>query len=361
MPTFQRRNPGRLAFGRTAALAATLMVLPSMRSIPAAAWRAKVVARLPPGYRMCTVGSEVHSSVTAVVGPRCQAGETLLATLDLDTGETRLGAHVAADASLFSDKAGELFMVTTGKTSTAKEKLWLLAGGRHPKLMSVLPYSERAPRWGVIAVVAPVPGRDEAWIADGRHLVLVNLDTDRLLSRRLVPVTMAGYPEAMCDATAHGPLYMAYSPRGGPTFRLSEIKQSSWRVVATRRTSWVDEMRAGAKGVWVVTGGGNGRRMNFYSPAHLRGGRQTVWSVFNSTRFILFRNVALISNTPGRIQCAWFRPTDHKLEILADAREERLGGGTPLAIAARGRELLVAYDTAVIRQPLPAGCTAALR
>jgi hypothetical protein len=221
------------------------------------------------------------NAVIAVVHPPLRVAE-----IQLTTGKISLGPRVAGIASLFIGASGQVFLANVSVASRGHVQLWRVARDLRLIPLVRLPFAETttklgAPTDGAIAV-APVPNTDRAWVADGKHLELVDLDNGKLLASMLAPHGIYGNVTSLAMPPNGSVLYLTYClPRkekipimGCGT--IAEVNPATGAVIAQRNypgpvSYGIYNLVATDKGAWYVGGGGGlGVWLHFFSYPELQ-------------------------------------------------------------------------------------------
>ena len=241
-----------------------------------------VVARLPKGDQFSTspalvgTGREVVallSSSTGVKGPR------RLAQIAVPSGRLVLGPSVTGTAGVFTGGTGQVFLLSWSVGASGRLELSRVSGDLTPLQLVQLPFKVADVDQRI--AVAVIPNEDEAWIADGGYIELVNLADGDLIASRLVSLDAEGPVDSLALASASGPLYATFcgrhAPNPGECGAIAGMNPANGSVISNRYVKGVPgEVVATSSGAWLSSGeGGNGRWMDFFSSDGLRPTRVT--------------------------------------------------------------------------------------
>ena len=323
-----------------------------------------VVARLPKGDKFATSpalagdGREVVALLapsTGVNGPR------RLAQIAVPSGRLVLGPSVTGTAGVFTGGTGQVFLLSWSVGASGRLELSRISGDLTPVPLVQLPFKVAvADQWSAVAVI---PNEDEAWIADGGHIELVNLADGDLIASRLVSLDAEGPVDSLALASASGPLYATFcerhAPNPGECGAIAEINPANGSVISKRYVKGVPgEVVATSAGAWLSSGeGGNGRWMDFFSSDGLRPTRVTF--AFGWLELLASNGVVWGSLGPVGLSCFSASAAGSIHQAQAPASLNPLVNiGYPLGIEPNGDSILVAtvnpYD--VVAVPIPNAC-----
>jgi hypothetical protein len=330
----------------------------------------KVLAEVPKGFHFA--GPPVLSGSDTVVAV---LGENLrLARIDLLSGRVKLGPHIAGEAwQLFTDPTGGVFLLSEDDVGNGGHlELWSVPSDLKPIPLFRL-RSPSGTNSG--AVAAPVPGEEEAWLADGREIDLVSLTTGALIRTAPMPHGSLAPANGLAVASPRGPLYVSFC-RGRGVFSLcgaiAEIDQANGTVISQRLIGgYADQLAATSSGAWVSGGeGGNGRWLEFFSATDLRPVSQKYphvsqalgWLTITATGNVVWSDNAPAGSGPGAINC--FSVTSngsvHVAAVVAHSEYVRIGLGYPFAVEPQSNTLLfvsgLQWDVTLYSAPIPRAC-----
>ncbi len=340
-----------------------------------------VVARLPKQFSFAypPVLTSNGTKVVALLEPTGAGygGSPLrLASIELPSGRVTVGPVVAGNTATLFTGSGQVFLLNLFGTPIGHVELWRVPNDLKPVLIARLPFTERTttiaefgPTNPAIAV-AVVPNENEAWIADGNHILLMDLNTGYLILSRSVPSANDGNIWGLAIATRGGPLYATFCrnrPDNGECGTIAEINPIDGVVTSERWYYGAEQFGrygvvATSAGAWLSAGGGgNGVWLHFFSSGQLRSApvidavgqinilatAESVWSVVSGA-----------GSSPGRLSCfsasprgsirraavnGWFTP---RAVLLAQ---------DPFAVW-QGDRLLVTTDATILSTPIPKAC-----
>ena len=354
------------------------------------------VAQLPKGFMFDPCVSppvlsgsrhEVFALVERPTSSNCPPSALTLARIELPSGHVVLGPSVAGIASLFTGPTGQLFLLNLSGGRIGHIEVWRVSDNLTPMRLVRLPFTEKmAVEWSYTdpaIAVAVVPAKNEAWVADGQHIDLVNLSNGDLIATRSAPRGIAGNVAGLAMASTSGPLYMTFcerrpgSPANDPFLGcgvIGEINPATWTVTSKR---WyggpVSFGRYGIvatlEGAWLSEGGGgNGVGIKFYSSAGLRPA-QSSWSsnalasALGQIDLFASGNVVWSLSSGGELSCLSASPSGsvRGTAVVTGGTSRVLGGGPggiPFGIESpRHRLLAVAgYAASVVAVQIPRAC-----
>jgi hypothetical protein len=146
----------------------------------------KVVARLPKQFSFASapVLTSGGSEALALLEPSKAGfgGSPLrLASIELQTGRVTVGPVVAGNTATLFTGSGQVFLFNLFGTPIGHVELWRVPSDLKPVLLARLPFTEKTTTIAEFGPTNPaiadalVPGKDQAWIAVGNHILLVSL------------------------------------------------------------------------------------------------------------------------------------------------------------------------------------------
>ena len=324
-----------------------------------------VVARLPKGdkFALSPALAGDGRKVVALLAPSTGVnGPRRLAQIAVPSGRLVLGPSVTGTAGVFSGGTGQVFLLSWSVGASGRLELSRVSGDLTP--VPLVQFSFKVADVEQRIAVAAIPNEDEAWIADGGHIELVNLADGDLIASRLVSLDAEGPVDGLALASASGPLYATFcgrhAPNPGECGAIAGINPANGSVISKRYFEGVPgEVVATSSGAWLSSGeGGNGRWMDFFSSDGLRPTRVTV--AFGWLELLASNGVVWGSLGPVGLSCfsASAAGSIHQAQAAASLNT-LVNIGYPLGIEPNGDSILVAtvnpYD--VVAVPIPSACT----
>jgi hypothetical protein len=286
-----------------------------------------------------------------------------LAKIELSTGKVTLGQKVAGIANLFTGNGGQVFLLNLCGSSVGHVELWRVGSNLKPVPFLRLPFIEAtvtdgAPTDPAIAV-ATTPNSNQAWIADGKHIELVNLANGQLVASRPAPHGIYGNVTSLAMASKGGPLYMTFCLQRVGSQSLfacgviAEVNPASWTVLVERHYDGpVDYGRYGlvatSTGAWYSGGdGGHGAWLDYFSKSGLHTTRVS-GLVLGVLSMVLVREVVWGSfGGGGVLGCSTVSASGAPYTTVVDTNLI-LGAGYPLGLTSQGRLLVALISGAVV-------------
>ena len=210
-----------------------------------------------------------------------------LARIDLPNRHIQLGPRVPDSiAIVFSGPDGKMFLLDVSNSRFGHESLWRVSSYLRLTLLAQFPYTMNpSPNLGVgpaqaAVAYALVPGTENAWIADGHLLELVDLNTGTVIAARPAPHGISGNIVNLAMPPDGSVLYLTYClPRRTrpPIYNcgmVAKVNPATGHVLAQANYGPVgfgySAIVATDAGVWLSAGGGGfGRWMAFLAKSRI--------------------------------------------------------------------------------------------
>jgi hypothetical protein len=301
-----------------------------------------------------------------------------LAAIDLSDGKVTLGERVAGIANLFTGNNGQVYLVNVSGSSIGHVELWRVGSNLKPVPILRLPFTEATAKEGAPTdpAIAVATNENQAWIADGKHVELVDLANGHLMVSRPAPHGIYGNVTSIAKASQGGPLYLTFClprPSGQPLFAcgaIAEVNPTSWTVIAERRYGGpVSYGRYGlvatSAGAWLSAGGGgNGVWMDFFATNDLRPDDNVVNAIGQiwllSSGDTVWVTPGGSSSAKGPVSCLSASASGNVKEAAVTSWSTPnygdLLGACPFGVSSSGPSLLLAAGRSIDSIHIPKAC-----
>ena len=338
-----------------------------------------ILARLPERFSFASAPVLVSggSEAVALLEPT-EAGfggsPLRLASIELQTGRVTVGPVVAGNTATLFTGSGQVFLLNLFGTPIGHVELWRVPSDLEPVLLARLPFTEKTTTIAEFGPTNPaiadalVPGKDQEWIADGSHILLVSLAEGHIVESRVVPSATEGNIWGLALATTSGPLYATFCrPRPGylgDCGTIAEINLVNGSVISERWYNGAEQFGrygivATPAGTWLSAGGGgNGVWLDFFSKSGLR--------VTQIDQLIGFLSLVSVGHVvwgsfggAGLLGCSTVSATGVPYTTMVD-RNVILGAGYPLGLTSQDRLLVATWGQvqagALVAVSVPRAC-----